>query len=356
MKKKIVSLSVVIIILTISWFMGSKPAVPVDDKNTINNEKQVNKDDSDIDIEIVDNIDKNVEKQEQNKDLNNINDKDNNIENQQIAKSEESNIENQEDISELDNADDTNETDNENNEVSGSQIDETPKITDDDIKQESVQPEEKQHVPDIEQKDKPTNDTEPTDDVEKVSKESTINDDTDSVPTETKDNEQDEYLTDPVPEGKPQPLEPQEADVNESKSFELELAVRCDILLSNMNLLDKNKLELVPQDGMIFATKKVTAYEGESVFDVLLREMKNAKIHMEFVKTPMYNSAYIEGINNIYEFDAGDLSGWMYKVNDWFPNYGCSRYQVKENDKIEWIYTCDLGRDIGGDVSGGSFQ
>lgn len=43
----------------------------------------------------------------------------------------------------------------------------------------------------------------------------------------------------------------------------------------------------------------------------------------------MYNSAYIEGINNLYEFDCGSLSGWMYKVNEWFPNYGCSRYVLK---------------------------
>lgn len=355
MKKKIVTLGVIIIILTISWFMGSKPAVPVDDKNTIKNEEQINKDDSDKDMEIADNTDDNVKKQED-KDWNkSTKDDEHDIENKQNAESEESRNDNEEVNSELDNADSTNITDNESKEVNNNQIDETT-INDNDIEQESEQPDKKQNVSDIEQKDKATNDTESTDDVQKASKESTTNDDTDSMATETKDNEQDEYLTDPVPEGKPQPVEPQEADVDESESFQVELSVSCEILLNNKELLDKNKLELVPQDGMIFATKKVTAYEGESVFDVLLREMKDAKIHMEFVKTPMYNSAYIEGINNIYEFDAGDLSGWMYKVNDWFPNYGCSRYQVKENDKIEWIYTCDLGRDIGGDVSGGSFQ
>ena len=72
------------------------------------------------------------------------------------------------------------------------------------------------------------------------------------------------------------------------------------------------------------------------------------KIHLEFEDTPIYNSVYIEGIANIYEFDCGELSGWMYKVNGWFPNYGCSRYQLKAGDKIEWVYTCDLGNDIGG--------
>ena len=41
-------------------------------------------------------------------------------------------------------------------------------------------------------------------------------------------------------------------------------------------------------------------------------------------------------------FDTGELSGWMYKANGWFPNYGCSRYQLQPGDVIERLYTCDL--------------
>ncbi len=67
----------------------------------------------------------------------------------------------------------------------------------------------------------------------------------------------------------------------------------------------------------------------------------------------MYNSAYIEGINNLYEFDCGSLSGWMYKVNEWFPNYGCSRYELKNGDDVVWCYTCDLGYDVGGGYATG---
>ena len=40
----------------------------------------------------------------------------------------------------------------------------------------------------------------------------------------------------------------------------------------------------------------------------------------------------------------------MYSVNGQFPNVGCSSYEVKSGDKIEWIYSCDLGRDIGKDI------
>ena len=98
----------------------------------------------------------------------------------------------------------------------------------------------------------------------------------------------------------------------------------------------------------------VSFQEGESAFTVLQRVLKDKKIHMEYVNTPLYNSAYIEGIGNLYEFDAGELSGWMYKINDWFPNYGCSRYQLSDGDVVCWEFTCDLGNDVGGGYAAGS--
>ena len=167
----------------------------------------------------------------------------------------------------------------------------------------------------------------------------------DAVPTETPD-EKDEYLSEAIPNGNPMPVEPQEAIVSD-KEMTCFLSVSCHTILQNMETLNPEKVELVPESGIIFSRTEVVFYEGESVFNVLQREMKKNKIHMEFVNTPIYNSAYIEGINNLYEFDCGNLSGWMYKVNSWFPNYGCSRYQLRPGDEIEWVYTCDLGRDVG---------
>ena len=125
------------------------------------------------------------------------------------------------------------------------------------------------------------------------------------------------------------------------------LSVRCNTILDHLDRLDAEKAELVPEDGVIFPETQVTFYEGESVFNLLQREMKQAKIHLEFEETPLYHSAYIEGIHNLYEFDCGEGSGWTYRVNGWFPNYGCSRYQLQEGDVVEWLYTCDLGADVG---------
>lgn len=157
----------------------------------------------------------------------------------------------------------------------------------------------------------------------------------------------DKYQTAPVPAGKPVPIEPQDTVISD-KELTCTLSVRCDTVLKNIAWFDKEKLDIIPQDGIIYSERIVSFYEGESVFNLLLREMKRNKIHMEFENTPIYNSAYIEGIANLYEFDCGELSGWMYKVNGWFPNYGCSRYQLKAGDKVEWVYTCDLGADVGG--------
>ena len=136
------------------------------------------------------------------------------------------------------------------------------------------------------------------------------------------------------------------------------MSISCERLLDNLDHLKKGKASQVPEDGWVLEPTEVTFEEGESVFDLLLRVTRENKIHMEYSSTPMYNSAYIEGIHNIYEFDCGELSGWMYSVNDWFPNYGCSRYQLKDGDVVRWQYTCDLGADIGGRgaMGGGSVK
>ena len=163
----------------------------------------------------------------------------------------------------------------------------------------------------------------------------------------------DKYQTDPVPEGKPIPVEPEDVEIGDAE-YTCTLSISCATILDNLDLCDPEKVELVPAGGWILQPMTVTFYEGESVFNVLQRTCKQQKIHMEFSNTPIYNSAYIEGIHNLYEFDVGNLSGWMYKVNDWFPNYGCSRYQLKDGDVIEWVYTCDLGYDVGGGYATGS--
>jgi flagellar biosynthesis GTPase FlhF len=164
---------------------------------------------------------------------------------------------------------------------------------------------------------------------------------------------QDKYKTDPTPAGKPKPQEPQDTAVDKQQSLACTFSINCATILDNMDKFNEDKLSILPPDGVILPRTTVTFYEGESVFDALKRVTQEKKIHMEFSNNPLYNSAYIEGIHNLYEFDCGELSGWMYKVNGWFPNYGCSRYVLRAGDEVEWVYTCDLGYDVGGGYAAG---
>jgi len=124
-------------------------------------------------------------------------------------------------------------------------------------------------------------------------------------------------------------------------------SISCATLLTNSELLDPEKRELIPDDGWIFAPAEVVFYEGETVFNLLLRVCKQNRIPMEYTDTPLYDSSYIEGIYNLYEFDAGSLSGWMYAVNGEYLRFGCSEYELSTGDTVSFVYTCDLGKDVG---------
>ena len=126
------------------------------------------------------------------------------------------------------------------------------------------------------------------------------------------------------------------------------IAIYCDTILDNWDNLDPAKGSYVPEDGVILAPITVEFTEGETVFDVLSRVCEIYDIQIEYSWTPLYDSYYIEGINHLYEFDCGFQSGWMYKVNEWFPNYGCSAYSLTGGESIVWSYTCNgYGEDVG---------
>ncbi|MGN0478371.1 MAG: DUF4430 domain-containing protein [Hominenteromicrobium sp.] len=125
------------------------------------------------------------------------------------------------------------------------------------------------------------------------------------------------------------------------------VSIRCDTVLNNWDKLDPAKTGCVPSSGWILSAT-VTFEDGETVFDVLKRACSNYGISLEYSWSPMYGDYYIEGINGLYEFDCGSQSGWMYNVNGWYPNYGCSGYTLSNGDSVEWRYTCSNGSDIGG--------
>ncbi len=173
------------------------------------------------------------------------------------------------------------------------------------------------------------------------------------VPIETTDHTETEIkeIITPTPVA---PLETSERDEEieiqeesvEKNTLSCFLTVRCDTLLDNMDRIAPEKIHLIPESGLILPEIEFEFSEGQSAFDVLERELKNRNIHFEFTKNPMFDSVYIQGIGNLYEFDAGNLSGWIYRVNGEILSVGCSQYKLKKGDKIEFLYTCNMGKDL----------
>ena len=133
-----------------------------------------------------------------------------------------------------------------------------------------------------------------------------------------------------------------------NKKITVSIQIRCDNLSKDMSkLTDEAKVPYIPSDGVILSRTKYRCEKGATVYDVLYAVCRNHNIHIESNYTPVYGSYYIEGINHLYEFDAGSESGWMYKVNGAYPDYGCSSYRLADGDSIVWGYTCNLGKDLG---------
>jgi hypothetical protein len=120
------------------------------------------------------------------------------------------------------------------------------------------------------------------------------------------------------------------------------LTIRCDTIKG------KADSEYVPDDGIILDTTNFDIAEGETVYDVLVEAVRTYNIQMENEGSALgaHGMTYISGINYIYEFDYGDLSGWIYHVNGVQPSVNCGDYTLKAGDKIEWLYTLDLGNDL----------
>lgn len=113
------------------------------------------------------------------------------------------------------------------------------------------------------------------------------------------------------------------------------LTIRCDTIVG------KYDSPYVPYDGVILDVTPFDITEGETVFDILTQAARKYNIQMQ-----SDTNGYISGIGYLYEFDCGDLSGWIYHVNGDTPFMMCSEYKLSDGDRIEWLYTCDLGNDL----------
>ena len=117
------------------------------------------------------------------------------------------------------------------------------------------------------------------------------------------------------------------------------ITVSCEHVYDNPDLVPDEKWLVIPKDGLILHTTTMKVKEGSTVYQVLRSACEQNGILLDAALF----SAYVRGIGNLYEFDLGRQSGWMYEVNGYYPPVGCGSYRVEEGDVIVWNYTCNRG-------------
>ncbi|MBC5636757.1 DUF4430 domain-containing protein [Ornithinibacillus sp. BX22] len=105
---------------------------------------------------------------------------------------------------------------------------------------------------------------------------------------------------------------------------------------------------VVSEEEVPLPFSEIKIEEGDMVLDALINATEENDITLSYRGTGA--TAYVEGIDDIYEFDRGPGSGWMYRVNGVFPNRGAGVIPLVPGDVVEWLYTTDLGNDIGADL------
>lgn len=115
------------------------------------------------------------------------------------------------------------------------------------------------------------------------------------------------------------------------------LLVTCTQAVEKGMAQDPQFEAVVPANGVILGAMSVEFTQGETLFALTARTLKQQKIHMEY--SGGVGGEYIQGIHNLYEYDGGNTSGWVYTVNGQRKSIGCGQYVVQPGDRIEWLYT-----------------
>ena len=110
----------------------------------------------------------------------------------------------------------------------------------------------------------------------------------------------------------------------------------CKSVLGRMDTIDPsvNQPSVIPPDGVVIAECTLSLPEGSSAFDALITAARQQQVRVDYTGSSW--GTYV-----------GELSGWMYRVNGEFPQVYAGEFTLHEGDVVEFVYTCDLGGDVG---------
>ncbi len=96
----------------------------------------------------------------------------------------------------------------------------------------------------------------------------------------------------------------------------------------------------IPADGVMLSETAFPMAQGDTVFTLLTDAARAKGLLIES------SGGYVTGINNLFEFDFGPLSGWVFFVNGEEASVGSDQIVLSPGDRVMWRYTLELGKDL----------
>ncbi len=97
--------------------------------------------------------------------------------------------------------------------------------------------------------------------------------------------------------------------------------------------------------GVILEPTSIELQKNDDVLDVLKRVAKSNRIPLDARGSGMLS--YVEGIANLYEFDRGAGSGWLFRINGQLAEKSAGAVKLEKGDVVEWIYSIELSEEPG---------
>lgn len=130
------------------------------------------------------------------------------------------------------------------------------------------------------------------------------------------------------------------------------LSIDCSTVIGNENLKEElNSEEYIGKDGKLAERVELVLLENDTAFSLLQRYTRYVGMALDY-QTTVPRGFYIRGINHLYEYDCGNLSGWFFSVNGEFLSVGCGDCALVAGDSVLFVYSCNMGVDIGAGVVG----
>ncbi|MBQ5956725.1 MAG: DUF4430 domain-containing protein [Clostridia bacterium] len=134
------------------------------------------------------------------------------------------------------------------------------------------------------------------------------------------------------------------AKKDENSKYKTTIKIECTKIFDHEADLNPDKKDFVPKDGIILDTVEVKIGDDQTVYDQLVKACEAHKISFASQKSDY--GMYVDGIAQIQTADCGEMSGWLFYVNDEMGAAACDQIVLKEGDSVKWVFICDYSTDV----------